>query len=322
MRFRSLTVRRLAAVLFALVFTTSTLTACAGTASGPQPGSASNAVHLEGEFGTNPSIKIDSPASADEVQCTTVIAGKGDRAGLGQMITVDVGIYNGTNGELIQSTSFDGSDTQDFVIQEGLLPGLVTGFTCVTEGSRVVIAVPPADAFGETGNTELGIAGTDTLLFVVDTHHVYLAKASGSKQDPEDGMPTVTLDSTGKPSVTIPTGTAPTEQGISTLIAGKGAKVASGDNVVVHYSGYLWSDGTQFDSSWENGSPTRFMVGDGVEITGEVIQGFSNAIIGQTVGSQIVTVIPPELGYGAEEKTTIPANSTLVFVIDILGIAD
>lgn len=298
------------------------LTGCSTSGdAGPQPGSASNAVHITGEFGTNPTIKIDSPATAKDVECTTVIEGSGNRATEGQMITVDIGIYNGNNGELIQSTSFDGSDRQDFVIQEGLLPGLQTGFTCVKEGSRVVVAVPPKDGFGAEGNADIGISGTDTLLFVIDTHRVYLARAQGESVPADSGMPTVTLSTTGQPGVTVPRTTAPAEQKISTLMKGSGQKVKSGDTVVVHYSGFLWDDGSQFDSSWSSNTPTKFTVGDGVNDQGQVIQGFSNAIIGQTVGSQVVTVIPPGLGYGEQGTGTIPPNATLIFVVDILGVS-
>jgi len=104
------------------------------------------------------------------------------------------------------------------------------------------------------------------------------------------------------------------------LKKGSGPKVAEGDTVTVHYTGVLWSAKTVFDSSWAKGGPVQFLAADGSKTQGGIIPGFANALIGQTVGSQVVTVIPPTLGYGDTAQASIPAGSTLIFVADILGI--
>ena len=65
----------------------------------------------------------------------------------------------------------------------------------------------------------------------------------------------------------------------------------------MHYTGVKWSDGTVFDSSWEAGAPATFA-------TTGVVEGFKQALEGQTVGSQVLVVIPPAFGYGAAETTT------------------
>ncbi len=86
-----------------------------------------------------------------------------------------------------------------------------------------------------------------------------------------------------------------------------------GDNVVLHYTGWTW-DGEQFDSSWERQSPATFPITpDGL------IEGFVMALDQATVGSRVIAVIPPELGYGDSEQGSIPAGSTLIVVIDVLG---
>jgi peptidylprolyl isomerase len=82
----------------------------------------------------------------------------------------------------------------------------------------------------------------------------------------------------------------------------------------MHYSGFLWDTSEQFDSSWDGGQPTQFVLQDGA-----LIEGFISAVVGQTVGSQVIAVIPPDLGYGDQGAGTIPPGATLVFVIDILG---
>ena len=87
------------------------------------------------------------------------------------------------------------------------------------------------------------------------------------------------------------------------LIKGEGAEVKDTQTVVAHYTGWLL-DGTQFDSTFSL---------DGV------IKGWKQGLAGHTVGSQVLLVVPPSLGYGSEAKDKIPANSTLVFVVDILA---
>ena len=87
----------------------------------------------------------------------------------------------------------------------------------------------------------------------------------------------------------------------------------SRDSIRIKYTGVTWADRKVFDSSWQKGASVA------VTMNG-VVPGFAQALEGQTVGSQILAVIPPELGYGAEGSGTIPGDATLVFVIDILGI--
>lgn len=141
-----------------------------------------------------------------------------------------------------------------------------------------------------------------------------MTKATGVAQEPQAGYPTVVLDENGAPSITPVSGTAPTEFGVSTLIKGEGQVVGSTDVVTVHYSGWLW-DGTPFDSSWTGGEPAQFSLE-------QVVPGFTKAIAGQTVGSQVIAILPPADGYGAQAVGSIPANSTLIFVVDILAAAN
>ena len=81
----------------------------------------------------------------------------------------------------------------------------------------------------------------------------------------------------------------------------------------MHYTGVIWATGEVFDSSWTLGEPTSFA-------TTDVIPGFGKALVGQTVGSQVIAVIPPSEGYGeAGSGDLIGGTDTLVFVVDILA---
>lgn len=98
------------------------------------------------------------------------------------------------------------------------------------------------------------------------------------------------------------------------LLVGTGQPVKVGDTVSVHYIGAL-ADGTKFDSSYDRGEPISFTVG-----AGQLIKGFDQGVVGMQVGGKRKVTIPPELGYGAQQIGPIPANSTLVFDVELVSI--
>jgi FKBP-type peptidyl-prolyl cis-trans isomerase len=98
------------------------------------------------------------------------------------------------------------------------------------------------------------------------------------------------------------------------VVQGTGDGVQTGDTVTVHYTGVL-PDGTVFDSSVARGTPFPFTVG-----AGGVIQGWELGLLGMQVGGRRILAIPPTLGYGANENGPIPANSTLLFEVELLNI--
>lgn len=111
--------------------------------------------------------------------------------------------------------------------------------------------------------------------------------------------------------------TAPKEQELikEVLKPGSGQAAKRGDTVVVHYTGILL-DGAKFDSSVDRGVPFSFVLG-----SGQVIQGWERGVLGMQVGEKIKLTIPPELAYGDRAVGgVIPANSTLVFEIELLEI--
>lgn len=157
-------------------------------------------------------------------------------------------------------------------------------------------------------------ASSDSTNSASSTPSVSSTRATGEQvTDLPSGLPTVTLDdATGKPSIDVSTYTDHGDQLVAQpLIKGSGDTVQDGQSVTVNYTGWL-TDGTQFDSSWDNGSPATFSLN-------QVVTGFKNGLVGQTVGSQVLLIIPPDQGYGSQAVSSIPANSTLIFVVDILA---
>ncbi len=119
-----------------------------------------------------------------------------------------------------------------------------------------------------------------------------------------------------KPEISIPEGAAPTELTVEDITVGDGPEAAVGHRVDVHYVGVAWSDGRQFDASWDRRSTFDFKLGGG-----EVIKGWDQGVAGMKVGGRRRLTIPPGLGYGAARAGgVIKPNETLVFVVDLVGV--
>ena len=119
-----------------------------------------------------------------------------------------------------------------------------------------------------------------------------------------------------KPDVTIPEGAPPSELLVEDLTVGDGEEARSGQEVSVHYTGVAWSNGSQFDASWDRGEPFAFHLG-----AGEVIAGWDRGVQGMRVGGRRRLTIPPDLGYGSRGAGgVIKGGETLVFVVDLLGL--
>jgi len=102
---------------------------------------------------------------------------------------------------------------------------------------------------------------------------------------------------------------------VQDIKVGTGAQALAGTNVQVNYVGKL-QDGTVFDQSSNYDGPFQFMLG-----AGQVIPGWEQGIQGMKVGGERVVIIPPSLGYGAQQVGPIPANSTLIFNVQLIGVS-
>jgi FKBP-type peptidyl-prolyl cis-trans isomerase len=146
---------------------------------------------------------------------------------------------------------------------------------------------------------------------------VQLAPSNGSTAAPIPKTPKVPAALSKKPVVTVPQGAPPTTLVKKDLIVGTGKTAAAGQTVTVNYVGVLYKTGKQFDSSWSRNQLFTTALSNG-----SVIPGWVQGIAGMKVGGRRELIIPPKLGYGAAgSPPTIPANSTLVFVVDLISIA-
>src|SRR5699024_12630017 len=92
-----------------------------------------------------------------------------------------------------------------------------------------------------------------------------------------------------------------------------GDTARKGDYLTMQYTGWKWSDASQFASSWERGAPFGFVLGQG-----QVITGWDESLVDAAVGSQLMLVIPPSDAYGDQGEL---AGETLIFVVDVLDAA-
>ncbi len=261
-------------------------------------GAASDAVTVEGDEGAEPVVTFTAPAEVTAIERTVAIEGTGEKIAEGDLVRYGIVAYDAETGEKLGSAGYEeGTALPIQVTAQGA--GQLLG--CATIGSRIVLALP--------GDEE-----SASQINVIDLLGLTPTAAWGADQAPVEGMPEVEVADDGTPSVTIPDSAAPTELRIAVLKKGDGPVVTSSDRSLIQYYGVNWADGTSFDSTWSRGAAYAPQ-GDN---TGYV-KGFTQALEGQTVGSQVLVVIPPELGYGDQAQGDIPANSTLVFVIDILA---
>ena len=135
------------------------------------------------------------------------------------------------------------------------------------------------------------------------------------------GVPAVTgaTDLTKQPGVAKGTGPAPTLLVTRDLIVGTGAEVKATSTVGIRYVGTLYTDGTVFDTSWTQPAASGAPAGTATFPLSGVVPGFGQGLVGMKIGGRRELVIPPALGYGAQGSGPIPANSTIVFVVDMLA---
>ncbi|GEK22924.1 FKBP-type peptidyl-prolyl cis-trans isomerase [Cellulomonas xylanilytica] len=289
------------------------LTACSGgSADDPTPSASSSStanpadaaaladVTVEGDPGSKPTITLpETPFTVTALTVRVVDEGDGDVIEDGQTLSIETTAVKGSDGSELGDTY--SSTPEKIVADENLLPELHDALVGQKVGVRILFALPS----GEDTNVVVG-----EVVEAKDTPKP-LDGPEGEPVTPAAGLPTVTLDEAGKPTVAPVAGDPPAELVVQPLIKGTGAEVTADQTLTVNYSLFLW-DGTPVESSFDSGEPATFALN-------AVIPGWTEGLAGQTVGSQVLLVVPPDKGYGDQASESIPANSTLIFVVDILG---
>jgi len=272
-------------------------------------GPVAESVEVTGDFDTEPETTFPAPLSLTALQKAVVIEGDGTEIQDGAQVDIHFTVYSGQTGDALDSTGYEASQVLPVTVDESaLLPGLVKTLRCAHVGDRIVSVVPPADAFGDEGNETIGVDPGEAVVFVIDVVSI----VEPLKPNWTTDVPEVTFDGDGVPTVTL-TGEAPAELKLAVLEEGDGETITALDAPQLDYQGTSWATGEVFDQSYGK-QPINLPVT-------QYVKGFTQALIGQKVGSTLLVSIPPELGYGPDVSDTNPlGGQTLLFVIQIRAI--
>jgi hypothetical protein len=263
-------------------------------------GDVVDSVTVSGDVGQSATAEFAVPLEVASAERAVAVEGDGAAISDGDYVSYALAIFDATTGESVQQGGFADAPLPPLPITVGSGPDAFFG--CATEGSRVVVAVPPTEQGG-------------ALVYVIDVLGVTAADEWCVPGEPGESFPTVEFSAEGVPTVTVPATEPPAEVQLEVLEEGDGDIVQPGDSVTVDYTGVKWSDSTVFDSSWERGKTETFT-------TDGVVPGFKGALEGQAVGSTVLVAMPPACAYGeAGTSEHELAGESLVFVVEIVETA-
>ena len=222
------------------------------------------------------------------------------------------------NGKVdVFDSSFSHGAPAAFVIGEGkVIPGWDKTLVGKRVGSRLVLTVPPADGYGQSGQSGAGITGTDTLVFVIDLVATYRPAASAPgtvvKNVPTGAFPKITNVSGAEPEIISTAGVRIPTSPISTLVvAGSGPKIDTTKMLVVQFVQTDLATGRKTQSTWGKGPQT---------VPGKNILRIADKLAGQRIGSRVIVLLPATAATPA--TATAQAQSAVspqVLVIDVVG---
>ncbi len=297
------------------------LSALALSACGDDNGSAADAgggletVAITGDVGKAPKVTFDGQVAPEEIQTEVLSEGDGEELAEGDSVFAQIWIGNGFTEEEVYNT------------YEAAAPQLLAGDVSEpfkraiegnTVGSRVAVASSATDAFGESGNPQLGIGNRDGVVFVIDLIGKVAEEPSGEERPAANWAPTPIETDGTITGFDFAEANSPSKNLLdTTLIKGEGPVVKKGQTIAVDYLGQVYEAKKPFDESFSK-EPATFPIG-----VGQVVKGWDKALVGKTVGSRVILSIPPADGYGEKgnESAGIKGTDTLFFVVDILGAA-
>lgn len=297
---------------------------CGGGGSDERPEDAAtqdlSGVTAEGTVGDDLSVTLDSPIKSEESQAAVLTEGTGHPLQTNDVALVHLYVGNGSNGKQVANTYESGPPVQLAATEGELFEVILEEVVGRPAGSRVAITAPASDVWGAQGAPQLAITGEDTVVFVADIVSVQPDKVHdgpfGADVEPPEGAPMLVEEDgevTGFDWSQAPE-KAPRKLTVIPLVEGSGPKVRAESMVTVDYYGAVYGDDKPFDESF-SAEPVPFGVG-----VNQLIAAWDKTIPGLTLGSRVLIIAPPEDGYGDEAQPDIPANSTLVYVIDVLGV--
>jgi len=299
----------------------STSTPAGNAASGDVPVVENTGIKVTGAFNATPAVTFPASQPPKQLVEQTLVAGSGTAVISGDtVITNYVGeiwpTKEGSQPKVFDS-SFARGAPAGFVIGTGaVIPGFDKTLVGKRMGTRMLLSVPPADGYGSSGNSQAGISGADTLVFVVDLIADYSPNASApgtaDSQLPAAGWPTITNTPGREPVVTSVAGvTAPTAPTSKLLVEGSGAKIDQSKTLVLQLVQTDIDTGKQTQSSW--GKQPQL-------VSGQDVLSVATALNGQSIGARAVALLPATAAQPASATATSqPATPAQIVIIDVVG---
>jgi peptidylprolyl isomerase len=299
-------------ILLATVAATSLILAgCGGSDSG---GGALDDVKVSSA--KSPKVTVEKGFKVTKTTTKVLKKGGGDKVAKGDSIKISLAGVNGTTGKQFDSTYASGKPVT-LTLADGMLSGFVKGLVGQKIGSRILVAIPPKDGFGNQGQSTYNIKKGDTMVFLFDLVAKIPTEVTGTSKKLPSDLPELKLDADKHPSGFTKTKTMDkkkSKESANVVIQGKGDPVKSGQALTVQYVGQVYPTGTVFDESWSK-QPASFQIG------GEgLIKCWNDLLIGQKVGSRVVIVCPANKAYGDSPPSgsKIGKGDTLIFAVDLL----
>lgn len=287
------------------------LTGCASQSTDPacisvSNGKVSDSIKVAGEFGGKATVTAPANLTVDALQRSILTKGTGVQPKPGQTVNAMVSFFAGGNADPLQAK------VAELPIGDSrMTDALRAGIDCLPVGTRSVAVVPASELLTAQEMASLKMNDNEAMIVVVDIIEVV--------PDPtvtpwSNGVPKVSFDSAGKPTIDVATGTKPDGIGVSVIKEGSGQTVRATDTVSVHYLGVFWDGGKSFDGNFG---------ADATDLTlTAVIPGFKAGLTGQKVGATVLLSIPAKYAYGEGTPTTQNqmAGQDLLFLVEINGV--
>lgn len=265
------------------------LVACGPADEGAEPTQTLPPVTVSGEFGRAPVVSFDAPLPLAEAEVETIIEGDGRALAADEPALLALTAFDGNDGEVLADRGAGEARTL-LLTREDVGEDLYPVLLGTREASRLLLTQP--------------VSAEDTERMLVLVIDVLNTRAAGEPVEPREGLPTVTLDDDGAPTIALPDAEPPPTLEVATLVRGTGPQVRPGQDVTVQYHAVAWPGGEVYDSTWADGKVPRTVP------IAETFPGLRDGLVDQAVGSQVLLVVPPALAAGTQ---------TLVLVVDILA---
>lgn len=293
-------------------------TAC-GAGEKKKTDSMQERIQVTGAFGAEPTLRFKAPLKLTESSSWVAQPGKGDRVGAESTVILQLTMVNGRTGKKAVSTLGQGQGPLEVQLGDQLFPSLIKGLVGKADHTRVVVASTADDAYGGNGAPQIGLKEGDAVVMVADILSVdptsVLDAPTGATTPARASAPTLVLKDGVPAGFDFAKLRKPKKLVVIPLRAGTGPVVTTPGRLAVDYLLEVWGAKTPLEETYSK-EPTLVSLGT----SSGAIKAWQQALVGQKEGARLMIISPPDLAYGASPQPGMPANSTLVFLIDVLGV--